>query len=160
MKKAYLLTGGNIGDRLENLSKASRMIGESCGQIKAISSYYETAAWGKEDQPGFLNQAIELATDLEPHELLDRLLEIETALGRFRDEKYGPRIIDIDIILYEDLVIDETRLRIPHPEMSNRRFVLTPLTEIAGKIMHPVFKKSMRQLLKECPDTLEVKLIR
>lgn len=145
-----------MGDRLENLSRARQMIAKNCGKIKATSSYYETAAWGNEDQPNFYNQAIELETSLEPHQLLKELLEIEQKLGRVRDEKYGPRIIDIDIILYDDRRIDETNLKIPHPQMSSRRFVLAPLNEIASHQIHPGFKKTIHQLLLECPDPLEV----
>ncbi|MEI9946012.1 MAG: 2-amino-4-hydroxy-6-hydroxymethyldihydropteridine diphosphokinase [Chitinophagaceae bacterium] len=124
--------------------------------IKA-SSLYETAAWGKEDQPSFLNQALEIETALATQQLLKQLLKIEKKIGRVRKEKNGPRVIDIDILLFNNDIINENDLKVPHPELQNRRFALTPLAEIASNIIHPAFKKSILELLKLCPDTLEVK---
>jgi 2-amino-4-hydroxy-6-hydroxymethyldihydropteridine diphosphokinase len=156
MNKAYLLTGGNIGDRIEYLSKAKHTISKWCGEILQESSIYETAAWGMENQEPFLNQVLQLQTILEPEELLQSILQIEEELGRKRQLKYGPRTIDIDILFFNDEVVDEQGLKIPHPQMQNRRFVLVPLNEIAPDKIHPVFQKPVSQLLAECPDLLEV----
>ena len=156
MNKAYLLIGGNLGHRERNLSTAREFIEQYCGPVIQASSLYETAAWGKIDQPSFLNQALEIETGFTAEQLIKQVLEIEELMGRLRKEKYGPRIIDIDILLFNNEQYDLPFLKIPHPEMQNRRFALTPLAQIAGEVQHPVFKKSIFQLLKECPDTLDV----
>ena len=159
MNTAYLLTGSNMGERERNLYKAYALINERCGTVVKTSSLYETAAWGKEDQPAFFNQALEINTALVPRKLLKEILDIEKKIGRIREEKYGPRIIDIDILLFNDEILDEKGLKIPHPELQNRRFALCPLAEIAGNIVHPVLKKDINELLKICPDKLKVKKI-
>jgi 2-amino-4-hydroxy-6-hydroxymethyldihydropteridine diphosphokinase len=159
MKDAYLLTGGNMGKREDNLIRARNLIGGQCGIIIKSSGLYETAAWGKEDQPSFLNQALHIQTLLTPHQLLQQLLLIEKKIGRVRKEKYGPRIIDIDILLFGTSVLNEPELILPHPELPNRRFALAPLMEIAPAIIHPVLQKTMVQLLDECTDPLPVKKI-
>ena len=156
MNKAYLLIGGNLGHRERNLSTAREFIEQYCGPVIQASSLYETAAWGKIDQPSFLNQALEIETGFTAEQLIKQVLEIEELMGRLRKEKYGPRIIDIDILLFNNEQYDLPFLKIPHPEMQNRRFALTPLAEIASDVQHPVFKKSIFQLLEECPDTLDV----
>src|SRR5262245_43025859 len=152
MNTAYLLVGGNLGNRKENLENAARAINEECGIITKHSSFYETAAWGKTDQPSFLNQALEISTPLNARRLLRKILKIETMMGRVRKEKLGPRIIDIDILLFGNEIHDLRFLKIPHPEMQNRRFVLIPLAEIDASLQHPIFKKTVAQLLEECPD--------
>lgn len=157
--KAYLLSGSNIGNKAKHLGRAMEEIQLHCGKIIRKSSIYETAAWGKPDQANFLNQAFELRTDHSPEELMSRLLDIEHTLGRSRDEKYGPRIIDLDILFFNHLVIDSSSLTIPHPEIQHRRFALVPLEEIAPFAIHPVFCTTVRQLLKECRDGLDVKKI-
>lgn len=156
MNEAYLLTGGNIGNRLDYLNKAKEKIEKSCGLVLQQSSIYETAAWGKEDQQAFLNQALKIKTQLTPQELLKAILQIEATLGRKRDVKYGPRTIDIDILFFNNEIINEQGLTIPHPEMQNRRFVLVPLNEIAPNKIHPVFQKTISRMLAECPDPLQV----
>jgi 2-amino-4-hydroxy-6-hydroxymethyldihydropteridine diphosphokinase len=156
MNLAYLLIGGNMGDRLKNLDKTRELISGSCGSIIRSSSVFETAAWGKTDQPDFLNQALLLETSLSALDLLRSLLAVEHQMGRFRGVKYGPRIIDIDMIFFNDDIVDLPDLKIPHPQMQNRRFVLTPLAEIAPNLVHPVLGRSMTQLLSECPDQLAV----
>ena len=157
MKKVYLLTGGNMGDREKYLAEARELLVEHCGKITALSSLYETAAWGKEDQPSFLNQAVEMETDLPPRQLIRRVLKLEKRMGRERKEKYGPRLIDIDILMYGEEIHNYPLLKLPHPELPNRRFALLPLAEIASDLLHPVYKKSITDLLGECKDPLEVK---
>ena len=156
MNIAYLLIGGNIGNRMANLQAARDGIATQAGHLKGISDVFETAAWGMEDQPSFLNQALELHTELKPKALLDVLLQVEKSLGRERDQKWGPRLIDIDILLYNDEVVDEEGLRIPHPQMPYRRFVLQPLVQIAGDKIHPLLHQSIYEMLLHCPDPLEV----
>ena len=159
MRTAYLLIGGNLGNRKENLSKAISLINEQCGSLTRSSSIYETEAWGITDQPSFLNQALEISTSLNARQLMRKILKIEEEMGRVRKEKLGPRIIDIDILLFENEIHDLRFLKIPHPEMQNRRFVLVPLAEINSNLQHPVLKKTIAELLEECPDNLEVKKI-
>lgn len=156
MYKAYLLTGTNLGERESNLAQARALIEQLAGTIQAASALYETAAWGKTDQPSFLNQALELQTRLDAVSLLDLLLKIEKKIGRVRQEKYGPRTIDIDLLLFDDQVLNDPAVTVPHPQLPRRRFALAPLAEIAADIIHPVLKKTIRQLLDECPDQLEV----
>jgi 2-amino-4-hydroxy-6-hydroxymethyldihydropteridine diphosphokinase len=156
MNKAYLLIGGNIGDRIKNLRKTRGLIASVCGRIILESSIFETSAWGKTDQPDFLNQALLVDTGLSPTALLEKILDIEQQLGRFRGEKFGPRIIDIDIMMYNDEIIDLPSLSVPHPHMQNRRFVMAPMAEIAPALIHPRLGKNMLELLEECPDKLAV----
>jgi len=156
MNEAFLLTGGNIGERLDYLSRVKELIEKRCGRILQESSIYETAAWGIEDQQAFLNQVLKIETLLSPGELLKTILQIEEELGRKRELKYGPRTIDIDILFFNDQVIDQNGLKVPHPQMQNRRFVLVPLNEIASNKIHPLFQKTISQILAECPDPLAV----
>lgn len=159
MSTAYLLIGGNLGNRKENLSKATGLIRKQCGVVINSSSLYETAAWGMAEQPSFLNQVLEISTSLDAKQLMRRILKIENMMGRVRKEKFGPRTIDIDILFYENEILDLLFLKIPHPELQNRRFVLVPLAEINSELQHPVLKKTIAELLEECPDNLEVKKI-
>lgn len=156
MNNVYLLTGGNLGDRKSNLLQASNFIEQSAGSLVARSGIYETAAWGITEQDAFLNQVLLIHTQLESHKLLQTLLSIEERLGRKRAAKYGPRIIDIDILFYNNEIIKSPDLTVPHPEIQNRRFVLEPLYEIAPGYVHPVFNKTVQQLLEECNDPLQV----
>jgi 2-amino-4-hydroxy-6-hydroxymethyldihydropteridine diphosphokinase len=159
MNRAYLLTGGNMGNREEQLATARDLINQQCGTVSKTSSLYETAAWGKTDQPSFLNQALEVETTLNARQLIRHILKIEKQMGRIRKEKYGPRIIDIDILLFNTEKYSYHFLKLPHPEMQNRRFALLPLAELAPDVMHPVLNKTIAELLKECPDKLPVKKI-
>jgi 2-amino-4-hydroxy-6-hydroxymethyldihydropteridine diphosphokinase len=156
MNTAFLITGGNIGDRMEYLHRAEAAIAADCGIISRSSGIYETEAWGKKDQNSFLNQALELQTSLSAFELLDAILQIEEKLGRKRSEKYGPRLIDIDILFFNHEVIHTDHLKVPHPHLQNRRFVLQCLNEIAPHYIHPVLHKDIQQLLAACEDNLKV----
>ena len=157
MARIFLLTGSNLGNRLEFLQTAKTELRKRVGNLIQESSIYETAAWGKTDQADFLNQVLELETELKPEEILEINQEIEKAAGRNRKEKWGARELDIDILFYEDLVLNQPDLIIPHPQLQNRRFTLMPLAEIAPDFMHPVFRKTVAELLKSCPDKLEAK---
>ncbi len=157
MNIAYLLIGGNMGDRDKNLEEALRLIGEHAEiEISSISPVYETAAWGNTNQHPFLNQALEINTTVSPEQLLDIVLDIERKMGRKRAEKYGPRVIDIDIIFFNNEVIDIAKLAIPHPAIPERRFVLLPLNDIAPGYEHPVLKQTVNTLLIRCKDSLPV----
>ena len=154
--KAYLLIGGNMGNRISNLQQARELIQKECGQLTAVSSVYQTAAWGLTEQPDFLNQVLVVATLLTPEAMMQQLLAIEEKMGRKRTIKFGPRIIDLDILLIESLIINSTLLTIPHPALTKRKFALIPLVEVAPQLMHPSERKTMAQLLIECPDKLAV----
>ena len=156
MNRAYLVIGGNIGNREAYLSRARKGIEDCCGRILKASSLYETAPWGKEDQAPFINQVLYIETEREAEDLLTRLLQVEKGLGRARDEKYGPRTIDIDIVLFNREVISLPGLSIPHPRMAERRFVLKPLQEIAPRVVHPVLRMTISQMLSACTDPLTV----
>ena len=159
MSTAYLLIGGNIGDRFLYLNDAKKLIETQCGTIIQKSSVYETAAWGITEQPKFLNQVLVLSTTLNPQALLQTLLSIEEKMGRIRNIKLGPRTIDIDILLIDDLVIQTKNLTVPHPALSQRRFALIPLDEVASTIIHAIENKSIHQLLQDCTDVLDVQKI-
>lgn len=152
MTTAYLLTGSNLGNRKDFLQEACDLLSQRAGKCMGTSSFYETAPWGKTDQPSFLNQAIQLETNLSPEDLLKALLKIELDLGRIRTEKYGPRTIDIDILLYGNEIIEQPQLQIPHPQLANRRFALLPLLELNPQLVHPVTGVSIKGMLDQCPD--------
>ena len=142
MNKAYLLTGGNEGDRYLNLQQARTNIELICGQLLQVSSLYETAPWGKTDQADFLNQVLLIETKWSPQALLKAILRIEEKGGRIRTVKNAPRTIDIDILFYDQLIIEEPGLTIPHPRIAERRFVLEPLNEISPGFDHPVLAEN------------------
>jgi 2-amino-4-hydroxy-6-hydroxymethyldihydropteridine diphosphokinase len=156
MNRAYLLIGGNTQDPLQQLYRAERLIAERCGDLLLMSRIYRTAAWGPIPQANFFNRALLVATSLLPTQLLHTLLQIETEMGRIRTEKMGPRLIDIDILLLDDLQVANQELIIPHPLLAARRFALQPLTEIAPQLLHPVLGKTIETLLNECTDTGDV----
>jgi len=158
MTGIYLLLGSNLGNRKNNLTEAIVHL-KTSGQILSQSAIYQTAAWGKTDQPDFYNQVIHFDTNLSAHELLDSILKIEQEMGRTRVIKWGERLIDIDILLYHDQILADTNLSIPHPQLELRRFALIPLAEIAGSVIHPIVQKSIHQLLENCPDKLAVQKV-
>lgn len=145
----YLALGSNLGNRKENLKEATTALSPQL-DVKAKSHIYETPPWGYEDQPKFLNQVLKAQTYLEPEPLLKHLKRLETALGRKVSFPNGPRLIDIDILLYDDLVMNTPLLTIPHPRMHERGFVLLPMLDIAPDIIHPLTKKSVREMVAAC----------
>lgn len=154
----FLLLGANLGDRTLTLSRAIDLIAERVGPVVKASGLYETAPWGVTDQPTYLNQVLAVETTLEPEDLLIRTQAIEQELGRVRLEKWGARVIDIDILYYDQLIWQTDTLTIPHPYLHQRRFTLVPLAEIAPAFVHPVLQKTTVELLEECEDESEVKL--
>ena len=148
---AYIGLGANLGDREGNLLAALESLRKAAGvKVTAVSGFLENeAVGGPAGSPPFLNAVAKVETELAPEELMARLLEIEKAMGRQRREKWGPRVIDLDLLLYEDRVIDTPGLKVPHPLMHTRRFVLQPLAEIAPEAIHPVLGKRILHLLRE-----------
>jgi len=156
MNDVFLLLGSNLGYRYSYLEKAIKNI-EAIAPVIKTSSVYETQSWGKTDAPDYLNQVILLRTNLPAQTILQKVLAIEKQFGRERDEKWGPRTIDIDILFYGDEIINEPGLQIPHPELHKRRFTLEPLAEIAPNLIHPILNKNILQLKNELKDDLIVK---
>lgn len=154
---AWICLGSNIGDRKLLLQQASEHIAQRTGKIISCSSFYESAGWGTDSPNRFLNQVLAVETALGPGELLAAFLSIEQLLGRHRTGvRNSDRLIDIDLLFYGDQSITEEGLEVPHPRLHLRRFVLVPLSEIAPALVHPVLKKTVRQLLQGCPDRLDV----
>jgi 2-amino-4-hydroxy-6-hydroxymethyldihydropteridine diphosphokinase len=147
------MIGGNIGDRLSNLENARKSIEQRCGAIQKQSSIFETEAWGFKDQPAFYNQALCIETALSPQDLMATLLSIEQAMGRARLIPLGPRTIDLDILYYNQTIIETPGLIIPHPRLTERNFVMAPLMEIAPNFVHPILKKTNSTLYNESTDT-------
>lgn len=156
MNTVFLIIGGNIGNRKKNLQTASSMIEEQIGRIIKKSKIYETEAWGITDQAAFYNRVLQIKTPFFAEEIMQKILLIEKQMGRVRTIKNAARIIDIDILFFNNDIINEPNLTIPHIEISNRRFVLMPLNELAPGMIHPVFKKSIAELLSTCTDPLKV----
>ena len=144
----YLALGTNLGDRMDNLRRAIAALSPSV-KVTALSPVYETPPWGYADQPAFLNMALAGKTDLEPLALIAFLKKLETDLGREKTFRNGPRLIDMDILFYDGLVFNQDDLVIPHPRLHERAFVLIPLNDIAPDRMHPVLKRTIRDLLKD-----------
>lgn len=159
MREIILIIGGNIGDRLSLISQAKQLLNEKIGKVGLISSLYETEAWGGVSKGNYLNQIVALESELSAEEVLDKALQIEKALGRQRDIKWGNRTMDIDILYDGDQIIDTPHLKIPHPYLHLRRFVLVPLVEIAPDFIHPILKSTSTLLLENCEDNSIVNLV-
>ena len=157
---SLILIGSNQGQRELTISQSIKMLAERCGKVFLLSSLYETEPWGFIAEQNFLNQVVALDTEMNPYVLLRELLMIEKELGRKRHdvEGYESRPIDLDILYYDDMIINDDDLILPHPRLHKRRFALMPLCDIAADFIHPVFKRSNRELLNECEDISEVKL--
>jgi 2-amino-4-hydroxy-6-hydroxymethyldihydropteridine diphosphokinase len=155
----FLLLGSNEGDPLKNLQAARTLIASDIGRIVASSSIYKTAAWGNRDQPDFYNQVLRITTEKSPEALLQLVLQAENKMGRERVKKWGPRIIDIDILFFDQVTIHTDALTVPHPAIAQRRFTLVPLAEIAPEFIHPVLHKNISTLLAACADPLAVEPI-
>jgi 2-amino-4-hydroxy-6-hydroxymethyldihydropteridine diphosphokinase len=162
MQTSYLLLGSNLGDKERHLHSACNLINTCAGVISDHSSIYQTEPWGFDSTDVFFNQALKIETNLKPGKLLTTLLKIENELGRQRNGNcgYSSRVIDIDILLYANQIIRTKALSLPHPKLHIRRFALMPLWEIAPDLIHPVFIKSVFQLLNECDDQLYVRLVK
>ncbi|MGE5139478.1 MAG: 2-amino-4-hydroxy-6-hydroxymethyldihydropteridine diphosphokinase [Rudaea sp.] len=159
MATVYLALGTNLGDREQNLREAERRLG-AAATITGRSSIYETEPWGVKDQPRFLNQVIRAETRLSPQELLSFLKAVEQQMGRAPSVRYGPRLIDLDILFYDDRVVHSPDLEVPHPRLAERRFVLVPLAELAPELVHPQLHATMPELLAALPADSSVHLYR
>lgn len=156
MNTVYLLLGSNMGDSEHTLTVATNMIEKNIGKLTKSSSIYRTAAWGNEDQPDFLNQISIISSLLSSSNILKEIFVIEKEMGRVRTTKNAARVIDIDMLFFNDEIIQTETLTVPHPQIQNRRFVLVPLAEIALDFIHPLLKKSSLELLSICSDKLNV----
>lgn len=163
MSDLYLSIGGNLGNRTKNLFECIKHIQEQIGDIVKTSSIYESESWGFTHPRNFYNQALQVKTNLNANTILQKIQVIETHLGRIRSEKmtqsYEGRTIDIDILLFDNLVRHKKSLHIPHPHMQNRNFVMIPMVEIAENLIHPILGKTMKELLAECPDKGKIQRI-
>ncbi len=152
MTEVFLGLGSNLGDRIKNLERAFELLEKSGVMVIKKSGVYETEPYGIKDQGWFYNCSVGVETDLGPEDLLNAVKKVEKEMGRKQTVKWGPRLIDIDILLYGDEVVSSKNLIIPHKFLHSRKFVLKPLAEVAGNRIHPVFDKSIQELLNECQD--------
>lgn len=157
MADVYLLLGSNMGNSIQFFANARTHIENELGAILVSSSIYQTAAWGKTDQPDFMNQVVKVTCDLAPEEVLQTILAIEKKLGRERAEKWAARTIDIDILFYDLMIINHDNLVIPHPFLQERAFALAPLAELAPNLEHPILKKTITTLLANLASDLSVR---
>ena len=157
LRQIYLCIGGNIGEREANLEEAIEFIDFNFGDVIAVSSIYESEPWGMTDAPNFLNQVVQIQSELSDDELLAEIEELENFFGRERSiEGYVSREMDIDVLFIESEIIDTEKMKVPHPRMTERRFVLEPLSEIASDMVHPAMKQTVAELLKACKDSGKV----
>jgi 2-amino-4-hydroxy-6-hydroxymethyldihydropteridine diphosphokinase len=160
LNDVLLHLGSNKGNRSINLKFAQLLINQSIGLVHKESMLYVTSPWGKEDQEDFYNMAVMVTSALDAEQILSKIHIIEDKLGRVRLEKWGPRVIDIDIIFVGQQIIKKPHLKIPHPELSNRNFVLVPLMDLCPSFLHPILKKTIKEIYSDCTDTGIVKLYR
>ncbi|HNR20251.1 MAG TPA: 2-amino-4-hydroxy-6-hydroxymethyldihydropteridine diphosphokinase [Bacteroidia bacterium] len=160
LQKVILLLGSNMGERKYQIVKALELLEREVGEIILQSGLYETEAWGKTDQPPFLNLCVVIETKFSPKDVLAKNLLIEADMGRVRGDKWGARVIDIDILFYGNEIVEERNLRIPHPEFENRKFAIVPLMEIQPAFIHPVSSKTIQEVYANCNDSLKVRLIK
>ena len=151
IQNIFLLLGSNVGDRTQNLKSARKLIDQKAGPVLFESSIYETAPWGKTDQAAFLNQALQIESDLSPMDLLQMLKAIEKEVGRTETERWGPRVIDIDILFYGTEIVDLPDLKVPHPYLAERQFALAPLAELNPDFVHPISHLRVQEMLDKCP---------
>lgn len=156
--RAFIILGSNLGERVDNLEKGCAKL-DRLGTVNRTSNYYETEPWGVEGHPAYLNQVIDFSTVLPPGKLMRACLGVERELGRIRKKSVTPRILDIDILLYDDRIVEQKKVTIPHPRMHLRRFALIPLAELAPEMVHPVFGITIRELLDKCPDRSAVNIL-
>ena len=156
MNTIYIQLGSNIGERESFITKSMHKVEDDIGKIITASSIFETTAWGNENRNNFLNSVIKIKTPFDAFTILQKSQEIENNLGRERSDKWGERTIDIDILFYNNKIINTKELTVPHPLIQKRKFVLVPLSEIAPNYMHPILKKNISTLLSECKDTQKV----
>ncbi len=156
MLSYYLLLGSNIGNKIQHIEDAQAHVEKHIGHINLKSSKYRTEPWGLENQEDFINMVIQVTSDLSPEIVLNKIKDIEQQVGRTETEHWGPRVIDIDILYCDDKVVNTEKLQIPHPQISNRNFVLIPLIEIAGDMTDPVHKITIDEIYEKCTDTCEV----
>ena len=156
----FISTGSNVGAKAANLRKAALLISTQIGPVVQKSAMYKTAAWGMENQAAFYNQVLQISTLLSPTQTMEKLLEIELQMGRKRMEKWGPRMIDLDILFFDNEIVNEPHLVVPHPQLQNRNFVLKPLLELVPNKIHPVLNLTISKLLEICPDNLPAKALK
>lgn len=156
MNGIFLIIGGNLGNREEQLSTCRQLIEQQGIQILRSSTIYETAAWGNTETPPYLNQVVEIRTSLSPEELMSYCLKTEAIMGRTRHQKWESRVIDIDLLFYHHVCLNHANLILPHPHITERRFVLTPLVELIPGEIHPINRVQIQELLAQCSDPLEV----
>ncbi len=148
-----------MGNREDNLNRAKALIEQYIGKVITISHFYETQAWGKTGQPNFYNQALAVETSQYPQVVLKNIFKIEELMGRVRSEKWADRVIDIDILLFNEDIVEQDDLKIPHPHLHERNFALVPLMEVAGEVIHPILNLAIEDVYFECIDTLDVIII-
>lgn len=159
LHKIYLLLGSNQQQPAKQLEHAEKKVDKLIGKVIRKSKIYQTEAWGNVSQPDFLNRVLVVQTTLKATSVLQTILQIEQSMGRIRTKRYAPRVIDIDILFFDKEIIHQSNLKVPHPLLAERNFVLVPLNELSPQFIHPEKNESVHELMKKCKDTLNVKRI-